>query len=318
MKPNPVPPSDSGTAHEKKPSSPIRRTRSRRNSWFLSSSTRVGAMSFSANSRAVSCTSFCSSVSSKFMLVVHSPDRRQRVVLVDLVAHRDPHGRHRAVGRRVHDRLHLHRLEHQQLVVLFDGVADRPPAIDSTFPGQRGPPRLPPCRLPSLALCSSPGGSRRPGAAATPEPNSGTRRLRRESKAVSRQTTPAPATLTGGTEPPPCAQSFRACPRRATPFRATGAVGRLQTPSPANRPSAAPLAAGQPRDSRPRRQSPSPTAASVRKMPAAMTVPMDASEVRAHGEHQQVVLPIGLGPHLVGDPGRHRYGRKRRPPRRAD
>ena len=67
MNPKPVPPSSSGTPHEKKPNSPILATRSSRNSWFFSSSTSVGAMSFRANSRAVSWTSFCSSVSSKII-----------------------------------------------------------------------------------------------------------------------------------------------------------------------------------------------------------------------------------------------------------
>ena len=69
MNPKPVPPSSSGTLQEKKPSSPIRATLSSRNSWFFSSSVSVGAMSFCANSRAVSCTSFCSSVRSK---IIHS------------------------------------------------------------------------------------------------------------------------------------------------------------------------------------------------------------------------------------------------------
>ena len=67
MKPNPAPPNSSGTPHEKKPNSPMRATRSSLNSWRRSSSAMVGAMSFRANSRAVSCTSCCSSVNSKFI-----------------------------------------------------------------------------------------------------------------------------------------------------------------------------------------------------------------------------------------------------------
>src|SRR6185295_11630448 len=119
VKPMPLPPSDSGNAHEKKPSSPICLTRSGLNSCFLSSASSVGAISAAAKRRAVSWISRCSSVSSKFMARASSLDDHEDVVLGDLVALLHAHLFHRAGAGRKDRVLHLQGLDDEQLVVLL-------------------------------------------------------------------------------------------------------------------------------------------------------------------------------------------------------
>ena len=73
--PIPLPPSSSGSAHEKNPSSPILATRSARNSCRLSSSANVGAISSAANRRAVSRIISCSSLKSNCIGIHSGPSR---------------------------------------------------------------------------------------------------------------------------------------------------------------------------------------------------------------------------------------------------
>src|SRR5689334_16003078 len=65
-----LPPQSSGSVQPKNPSSPIFSTRSRRKRCSRSSSAALGAISFSANSRASSRTAASSSLSSKFMALL--------------------------------------------------------------------------------------------------------------------------------------------------------------------------------------------------------------------------------------------------------
>src|SRR5512141_797250 len=115
MNPMPLPPSSSGTAQEKNPRPPILATRSGRNSCLRSSSSSVGAICSAAKRRAVSWISRWSSVRSKSISLDHEEDR----VFLDLVAFLHAHLLHGAGAGRIHQVLHLERLDHEQLVVLL-------------------------------------------------------------------------------------------------------------------------------------------------------------------------------------------------------
>src|SRR5512134_2455028 len=124
MKPMPLPPSSSGSAHEKNPRLPIFATRSTRNSCLRSSSSSVGAICSAAKRRAVSWIRRCSSVNSKFMVASLAaglrralPDHEKNGVLLDLVPLLHLHLAHGAAARRIHHVLHLQRLDHEQLIV---------------------------------------------------------------------------------------------------------------------------------------------------------------------------------------------------------
>src|SRR5512147_157170 len=111
----PLPPISSGTAQEKNPRPPILATRSARNSCLRSSSSSVGAICSAAKRRAVSWIRRWSSVRSKFM----SLDHEEHGVLVDLVPFLDADLLDRAAAGRIHEVLHLQRLDDQELVVLL-------------------------------------------------------------------------------------------------------------------------------------------------------------------------------------------------------
>src|SRR5512134_3147859 len=119
MKPMPLPPSSSGSAHEKNPRLPIFATRSTRNSCLRSSSSSVGAICSAAKRRAVSWIRRCSSLSSKFIApCLSSLEDDENVVLRDLVALLHLHFLDRAAARRVHGVFHLQRLDDDQFIIL--------------------------------------------------------------------------------------------------------------------------------------------------------------------------------------------------------
>src|SRR3972149_826431 len=123
MNPMPLPPSSSGTAHEKKPSSPILATRSIRNSCFASSSSGVGAIPSAANRRAVSWISRCSSVKSKF-IVASFPSRTslehdEDVLILDAVALLHLDFLDGAARGGIYGIFHLQRLDDEDFVVFL-------------------------------------------------------------------------------------------------------------------------------------------------------------------------------------------------------
>src|SRR3990167_8394908 len=126
-KPMPLPPSSSGRAHEKKPSSPILATRSARNSCFASSASSVGAISSAANRRAVSWISCCSSVNSKFIPASFlcipcrsSFEHDEDVPILDTVALFYLDLLDRAATGRIHGVFHLQCLDDEDFVVFVD------------------------------------------------------------------------------------------------------------------------------------------------------------------------------------------------------